>query len=127
MNRLALIMVALLAAAAATAADEEWVLARIIDTSIKRVPVHTVAPKYPRKARRDRVEGKVRVCFEVDRQGRPRRVGVRHSSARTFERPSIKAVRASTFKPLGENEPLLAIKSCRTFIFALEPSEPLKP
>ncbi len=111
----------------AIADDEEPILAQVIDNNLNRVPVHTVAPKYPRKARRDRIEGEVRVCFEIDRDGRPRRVGVRYSSARTFERPSIDAVRASSFRPLGKNDVLQAIKSCRTFVFALEPVEPLTP
>lgn len=105
------------------AADEESAVALVIDGQSDRVPTHTVAPKYPRKARRDRIEGRVQVCFEIDRQGRPRRVAVRNSTHRAFEKPSIRAVRASIFRPLGKNEALQAIKSCRTFIFSLEPVE----
>ena len=103
------------------AAESESVVARVIDSSNERVPEHTVAPTYPRKARRDRIEGEVRVCFEIDRQGRPRRVAVRNSTNRTFEKPSIKAVKASTFRPLEKNEPVPQIKACRTFIFTLQP------
>lgn len=128
MGRSKLLLIALLTmlliGTTAGAGDEEPFLARIIDSDTERVPLYTVAPTYPRKARRDRIEGEVQVCFEVDRAGYPRRVAVRHSSNRAFEKPSTKAVRASTFKPLGKDDPLSGIKSCRTFIFALEPSEP---
>jgi TonB family protein len=118
------LLTVLLIGTTAGAEDEEPFLARIIDSDTGRVPLYTVAPTYPRKARRDRIEGEVQVCFEVDRAGYPRRVAVRYSSNRAFERPSTKAVRASTFKALGKDVPLPGIKSCRTFIFALEPSEP---
>ena len=118
------LLTVLLIGTIASAGDEEPFLARVIDSDIERVPLYTVAPTFPRKARRDRIEGEVQVCFEVDRAGYPRRVAVRYSSNRAFEKPSTKAVRASTFKPLGKDDPLPGIKSCRTFIFALEPSEP---
>ena len=104
-------------------ADEESLYAQVIDVDTKRLPAHTVAPKYPRKARRDRVEGEVQVCFDVDRKGRTRRIAVRHSTNRAFERPSIRAVRSSTFRPLKKNQPLQVMKSCRTFRFSLQPVE----
>ena len=107
----------------AVAAEEALPVAHVVDSNTKRIPAQTVAPEYPRKARRDRVEGEVEVCFEVDRKGRPRRIAVRNSTHRIFERPSIKAVRASSFRPLKDDEDLPLIKSCRTFIFSLEPVE----
>ena len=109
--------------ASAFAVDEQPLVAHVIDSSTVRIPSHTVAPEYPRKARRDRVEGKVQVCFEVNREGRTRRIAVRTSTHRAFEKPSIKAVRASSFRPVGKDDPYPAIKSCRTFIFSLEPAE----
>lgn len=105
------------------AADEEPLAAHVIDNSTDRIPAYTVAPQYPRKARRDRIEGKVQVCFDVDRKGRTYRIAVRNSTNRAFEKPSKDAVRASTFRPLGKDDELPSIKSCRTFIFALEPVE----
>lgn len=104
-------------------ADEESLYAQVIDIDTKRLPVHTVAPKYPRKARRDRIEGEVQVCFDVDRKGRTRRIAVRHSTNRAFESPSIRAVRASTFRPLKKDQPLQVVKSCRIFQFSLQPVE----
>lgn len=110
-----------LVAVASAAADEgDVIVARVIDSSSDRVPQLTVAPKYPRKARRDRVEGEVQVCFEIDREGHTRRIAVRNSTNRAFEKPSIDAVRASSFRPVDEAAALPAIKYCRTFVFSLE-------
>lgn len=117
-------MALLLLAVTVVAEDGEAIRARVIDSSLERIPLQTIAPEYPRKARRDRIEGEVQVCFEIDREGRPRRVAVRYSSNRAFEKPSLKAVKASRFRPLSKGEPLPAIKSCRTFIFTLEPVDP---
>lgn len=105
------------------AEEEPMPRASVVDSNINRTPEHTVAPQYPRKARRDRLEGKVQVCFEINRKGRPRRVAVRTSTHRVFERPSIVAVKASSFKALNSDENLPPIKSCRTFVFSLEPAE----
>ena len=117
----ALFTTAILLAIAVVNAEDSSSLARVIDSHTDRVPTHTVAPQYPRKARRDRIEGEVEVCFDVDRKGRPRRIAVRNSTNRAFERPSIDAVRVSFFRPLEDDEELQSIKSCRTFIFSLQP------
>jgi TonB family protein len=109
--------------ATTSVAEEEVIRAYVVDGETDRIPMVTVAPQYPHKARRDRVEGEVRVCFDVDRAGRTRRIAVRNSSNRAFEKPSIAAVRASTFYPLARYEPLQSIKSCRTFIFSLVPAD----
>jgi TonB family protein len=111
----------IVAALLLAAEEEQAIVARILDSSSERVPRLTVAPVYPRKARRDRIEGEVQVCFDIDRDGRTHRISVRNSTNRAFERPSIAAVRASSFRPLKKEEALVAIKFCRTFIFALEP------
>ncbi len=87
---------------------------------VERVPLHTVVPEYPKEARRDRIEGEVEVCFNVDRKGRPMRIGVRRSTHRVFEKASIRAVRASRYIPLKRSEPVPSIKTCRTFNFSLE-------
>jgi TonB family protein len=113
----------LLLTVSVVSAENEVTVARVVDSISGRMPLQTVAPEYPHKARRDRVEGQVEVCFEIDRKGRTRRIGVRNSTNRVFEKPSIKAVRASTFRPLKDDEELPLIKSCRRFIFSLEPVE----
>ena len=93
------------------------------DSGGERVPLLTVVPVYPAAARRDRVEGEVQVCFEVTRGGMPRRIAVRKSTYREFEKPSRDAVRRSRWVPLAEGEPLPAIKTCRTFRYSLVPVE----
>lgn len=112
-----------LVAANCCIAEEEPIRASIIDSETSRIPQETVAPDYPHKARRDRIEGEVMVCFDIDRRGRPRRIAVRRSTNRQFEKPSIRAVRASSFRPLKEDEPLQTLKTCRTFVFSLVPLE----
>jgi TonB family protein len=104
--------------AAVSAADEPSVT-HLEDGSRERVPLNTVAPVYPAVARRDRIEGDVQVCFKVDRKGRPYRIAVRTSSDRVFEKPAIRAIRASRYQPLPDSEPVPAIKTCRTFRFRL--------
>lgn len=111
--------IALLLAGAA-AADDGNTSIRYVDEDSERKPLYTVSPIYPEKARRERIEGEVQVCFEIDRSGRPFRIAVRQSTHRVFEKPSRLAVRASTWVPLGPDEKRTDIKTCRTFRFDLE-------
>jgi len=115
--RRCLVAAALLAAGAAAADAPET---RLGDGSHERVPLNTVAPAYPEAARRDRIEGDVQVCFNVDREGRPYRIAVRSSSNRAFEKPAIRAIRASRYKAVPKDREVPAIKTCRTFRFRLE-------
>jgi TonB family protein len=104
----------------AVAAQESSTIIRHVDEQSERTPLHTVAPLYPEKARRERLEGQVQVCFDVDRGGRPYRIAVRSSSNRIFEKPARLAVRASSWVPLKPDEKTSGIKTCRTFRFELE-------
>ena len=91
------------------------------DSGSERKPAFTVIPDYPKVARRDRIEGEVQVCFDIRRDGRTRRIAVRKSTHRLFEKPAIRAVRASTYVPLPKDAVVSGIKACRTFRFTLEP------
>lgn len=91
------------------------------DSGAERVPLLTIVPVYPAMARRDRIEGEVQVCFEVTREGLPRRIAVRASTHRIFEKPARSAIRRSRWVPLAKGEPLPTIKTCRTFRFSLVP------
>lgn len=91
------------------------------DQDVERKPLFTMIPDYPEVARRDRIEGEVQVCFDVTRDGRTRRIAVRKSTHRVFEKPAIRAVRASTYVPLPRDASMSGIKACRTFRFTLEP------
>ena len=93
------------------------------DSGTDRVPQQTVIPEYPEIARRDRIEGEVQVCFDISREGLPLRIAVRKSTHRLFEKPARRAVRQSTWVPLGKDEEPSGIKACRTFRFSLVPVE----
>ena len=116
---------ALLLIAVTASADDTQHVMRYTDDSGDRTPLQTVVPVYPEKARRDRIEGEVQVCYEVDRGGRPYRIAVRHSTHRMFEKPAKLAVRASSYVPLEPGEKRSGIKTCRTFRFELRPETPL--
>lgn len=105
-----------------TAAAQDTTIARFVDEGGDRVPTQTVVPAYPSDARRDRVEGEVKVCFQIDRKGRPYRVAVRDSTHRIFERPAMRAIKGSRYLPLESGKKSSGIKTCRTFIFELEPT-----
>lgn len=115
------IALAFLAVAAAAAAQDDTSVTHLPDRSGDRKPLNTVVPIYPEKARRQRLEGDVEVCFHVDREGRTSRVRVRNSSHRIFEKPSIVAARASSFMRLSPDRRVAGIKTCRTFRFRLLP------
>ena len=97
---------------------------RNVDSDTDRLPLQTIVPDYPEIARRDRIEGNVQVCFNISRRGYPRRIAVRHSTNRVFEKPAMKAVRKSTWQPLPSDVPMSGIKACRTFRFSLVPVSP---
>ncbi len=102
-------------------ANEETQVPKLIGDSGERKPLLTMVPEYPERARRERLEGDVEVCFNVDREGRTSRVSVRGSTNRIFEKPAILAIRASSYRPLPEDKELSGIKTCRSFRFRLTP------
>ena len=105
--------------------DELDLLIKPIDPALltqDRIPSKTAVPEYPAKALRDRIEGEVELCFNVDREGRPSRIAVRRSTDRVFERSAIRAVRASRYEPVPDELPVPVVKTCRTFTFSLEPA-----
>ena len=92
-----------------------------IDSDTNRVPLVTIVPEYPAVARRDRIQGEVQVCFNITRDGYPRRIAVRSSNNRLFEKPAMRAVRKSTWVRLDDDKEMSGIKACRTFRFSLVP------
>ena len=114
------VLLQLLVASAGVAEGEADVM-HFTDDKGDRMPLQTIVPIYPQRALADRIEGEVQVCFNVDREGRTSRIAVRQSSNRLFEKPSILAVRGSTYTSLPQGEELSGIKSCRTFRFLLDP------
>ena len=116
-----LLALGLMFVGAAAAAQDDASVTHLPDLHGDRKPLNTVVPLYPEKARRQRLEGEVEVCFHVDREGQTSRVRVRNSTHRIFEKPAILAARASTFQPLAPGNRLSGIKTCRTFRFRLLP------
>ena len=87
----------------------------------ERVPLFTLIPDYPKIARRDRIEGKVQVCFEITRAGKTKRVTVRRTTNRLFNKAAVRAVKRSTYVPLEPHEIATYSRTCRIFRFSLEP------
>lgn len=113
-----LVLVAGIALAIPVAAEES---VEPVDTDYDRMPANTIVPEYPEKARLERIEGEVQVCFDISREGFPQRVKVRRSTHRYFEKPARDAVRRSTWRPIPHKQKVPGIKGCRTFRFTLEP------
>lgn len=85
-----------------------------------RQPVSTFVPKYPQKALDKRLEGDVTVCFFLADDGTVKRAKIRKSSHRLFEKPVLRAIRASSYEPLAKGAQASPAKTCRTFRFRLE-------
>lgn len=94
------------------------------DTKTDRVPFRTAFPEYPRIARRDRIEGEATVCFMIKADGKISKARVRSSTHRMFSRPSLRAIKKSSFEPLAPGQILGTEKTCRTYRFRLDPVEP---
>ncbi len=105
-----------LAAAAAAAESRDWDPDTL--APLARAPMLTVTPQYPEKARRERLEGRVSVCFHITAAGEVRRAYVLRSTHRWFNKPALKAIRASAYEPAPGAE-----SACRTFYFRLKPVE----
>lgn len=122
--RLAAILVAgslAVTAVAAPGQESGKGVTHFIDTSTDRVPALTAFPKYPSVARRDRIEGEATVCFKIKANGRISRPVVSDYSHKIFSRPALRAMKKSTFVPLGPGQILRTARTCRTFRFRLEP------
>lgn len=125
-----LLSTALLSITLSVSAQDTMEVTHLLDPAGERKPLQTIVPVYPERALTDRIQGDVEVCFNVDREGRTSRISVRRSSHRMFEKPSVLAVRASSYMPLQENKVLSGIKTCRTFRFRLDPvaiEDPVDP
>lgn len=105
-------------------ADNDTRVTRIIhfeDSSSDRQPTVTAVPQYPQTARRDRIEGEATVCYFIDTKGRIKKPAVRRSSHKMFAKPSLKAIKQSSYEPLRPGQKLSQVKTCRTFRFLLNP------
>ena len=116
-----LLAFAALFAGTSFASDEPRGVTHFIDTATDRIPALTAFPKYPTIARRDRIEGEATVCFKIKADGRVSRPVVTDSTHRIFSRPALRAIKKSTFEPLGPGQVLDTARTCRTYRFRLDP------
>ena len=91
------------------------------DSSSDRIPTVTAVPQYPSIARRDRIEGEATVCYFIDSKGRVRKPAVRQSSHKMFSKPSLKAIKQSSYEALRPDQEVSTVKTCRTYRFLLNP------
>ena len=105
----------------ASAQEESTTVTHFRDSNTDRVPLLTAFPTYPSIARRDRIEGEATVCFKITTEGRITRIKLQNATHRIFRRPSLRAIKKSTFEPLSPNQVLATAKTCRTYRFSLEP------
>ena len=103
------------------AADEAPIVIHFRDSSTDRVPAMTAFPTYPSVASRDRIEGEATVCFKIKTNGKISRASVRSKTHRIFSRPVLRAIKKSTFEPLGPGQIQASAKTCRTYRFRLDP------
>ena len=91
------------------------------DLNTDRQPSMTEFPKYPSIARRDRIEGEATVCFKIDERGKISRASVTQYNHKIFRKPSLRAIKRSSYEPLGPGQLLARSKTCRTYRYRLEP------
>ncbi len=104
-------------------------LSHIQDWQTDRLPLVTAFPDYPSIARRDRIEGEAIVCFRIDTEGKVRSSKIKTSTHKIFVKPSLRAMRASSFAPLRPGQTLDGSRTCRTFRYRLDPvvADPAEP
>jgi TonB family protein len=117
----ALVAGLLLAFAPAFAQQDATEVTHFLDSNTDRVPLLTAFPTYPSIARRDRIEGEAKLCFMIRHDGRITRVRVENVTHELFRKPALRAIKRSTFEPLGPNQVFATSRTCRTFRFRLEP------
>jgi len=110
-----------LACTNAVAQDLRPTVRHFFDSNTDRIPALTAFPKYPSIARRDRIEGQATVCFKIRANGKISRAVVTDKSHRIFSKPALRAIRKSSFEPLGPSQVLATARTCRTYRFRLDP------
>lgn len=84
-------------------------------------PKKWVAPRYPSSARAQRIEGSVKVEFEVDEAGKPQNIVVVSSTnGRYFEKAVVDAIAKSTFEPAEQNGTRERQRVTREIVFEMK-------
>jgi len=120
-----LMVVCLPFAAGAILAQGSGAGLRMPELKAERIPLNTAVPEYPEDARRERLEGEATVCFSVDEDGEVVRPRISSATDRVFRKPTLDAIRASTFRPLEADALDVPFQTCRTYRYTLNRLEPL--
>jgi TonB family protein len=107
--------------ASTAVAELQTDVVHFIDTNTDRTPALTAFPRYPSVARRDRIEGEATVCFKIRADGKISRPVVTDRTHKIFAKPALRAIKKSTFEPLGPGRILATARTCRIYRFRLEP------
>jgi len=102
-------------------AQESTDVVHFMDTNTDRTPALTAFPRYPSIARRDRIEGEATVCFKIRADGKISRPVVTDRTHKIFAKPALRAIKKSTFEPLGPGQILATARTCRIYRFRLDP------
>ncbi|MBA6231407.1 MULTISPECIES: energy transducer TonB [unclassified Colwellia] len=74
------------------------------NTTQEGFPIKRVAPKYPKSAARDKINGYVKFEFDISSEGKPFNIGVMESSpSDLFIKPATEALEKWRFNPYKEN------------------------
>lgn len=116
----ALLLLAPAAVRSMAAHDESFVGIDGLPVDAPPVPIRMALPDYPREALRKALGGRAVACFTVNASGRVRDAVVVETSHELFRKPTLKAVRSSTFRPARRGRDTVAGNVCRTYRYSLE-------
>lgn len=95
----------------------------------KAKPIQIVEPKWPRKALRNGMQGRVRVGFELDKKGIPRNITLLESLPKgVFDGASLNAVRKWIFEPPRDENGNLVNGKYMTYLmdFRIKGNDPIE-
>lgn len=91
------------------------------ETTTDRRAMVSSSPKYPTKARNERIEGDVTVCYTIDARGKVRRPYVKKTSDRVFNRAAVRAAKAIIYEAAAPGASNDRAPACSTYRFRLQP------
>ena len=93
----------------------------VVTNTAERRPMSSSSPTYPEKARNERREGDVTVCYTITAEGKVRRPYVHESSDRVFNRSAVRAAKEIVYEPAAPGAANTRAPACSTFRFRLQP------
>ena len=93
------------------------------ESSSSLVPLVTAVmatPAYPRQAIREAIEGRVVICFEVDRNGEVHNPEFIELSNEIFRAASLDALMGSRYQPWFKRGDEVLRPACRSFVYRLD-------